>query len=381
MQSRSIPSVTLYVRITDEKGNRRYERVNRRKPQLNGGVYCLHFYENGKRKWATVGTDINAALKARMEKESELLTRPVEAKPSPAAPKSLEELRTAFIHDKKTTFKRDGSPLDPDTITSYEKVTREFLDIVKRVHPTQITKQDLKDWISKLRERVSHRTTCNLYISIVCFLHFCGVDHKKLLPQSERPTPVEEMPVAYTQDEMTKFFFNVVDERDALAFEFLLKTGAREREMTELEWSSLNLGATPTVGFGSRTFRTKTGRVRVVPLEREMATKLAGWRVKNPATRYVFATDDKIEGHYLRICKAIAKRAGMDEATFWLHKFRDTFATWALRRGVDIRTVQHWLGHASIEMTQRYLAPEQGEHAQRQINQAFSTTLADSATA
>lgn len=89
MQSRSISSVTLYIRITDAKGNRRY-------PQLNGGVYCLHFYQNGRRKWASVGTDINSALKARMEKESELLTRSVEAKPSPAAPKSLEQLRTAF---------------------------------------------------------------------------------------------------------------------------------------------------------------------------------------------------------------------------------------------------------------------------------------------
>ncbi len=114
MQARSIPSVTLYIRITDEKGNRRYERVNRRKPQLSGGIYCLHFYTlEGKRKWTTVGTDINAALKARMEKESELLTRPVEAKPSSAAPKPLEVLRTAFIHDKKTTFKKDGFPLGP----------------------------------------------------------------------------------------------------------------------------------------------------------------------------------------------------------------------------------------------------------------------------
>ncbi len=31
-------------------------------------------------------------------------------------------------------------------------------------------------------------------------------------------------------------------------------------------------------------------------------------------------------------------------------------------------------------MTRRYLAPEQGEHAQRQINQELSTTLAVSAT-
>ena len=43
MRARSIPSVTLYIRITDENGNRRYERVNRRKPQLSGGIYCLHF--------------------------------------------------------------------------------------------------------------------------------------------------------------------------------------------------------------------------------------------------------------------------------------------------------------------------------------------------
>ena|SRR5271165_6397792 len=147
MPSRSIPSVTLYIRITDE-GHRRYERVNRRNPQLNGGVYCLHFYTpDGKRKWTTIGTDINAALKARMEKESELLTRPAEAQPSPAAPKSLEELRTAFIHDKSTTIKKDGTRLDDDTLSSYERMSREFLDTIKRTAPSDITKQDLKDWM------------------------------------------------------------------------------------------------------------------------------------------------------------------------------------------------------------------------------------------
>jgi hypothetical protein len=44
MQTRSIQSVTLYSRITDVKGNRRFERVNRRKLQLSGGTYCLHFH-------------------------------------------------------------------------------------------------------------------------------------------------------------------------------------------------------------------------------------------------------------------------------------------------------------------------------------------------
>jgi integrase len=346
------------------------------------GPFYLRYVMNGVRKWHPANTSsYTLALASAKQIEAALLTeKEIAPKPSPEAPKSLEELRTAFIHDKKTTFKKDGSPLDADTITRYEQVTRVFLDTIQRKMPSQVTKQDLKDWIAAQRLRVSHRTVCNLYVSIVCFLHFCGVDHKSLLPQSERPTPVELTPEAYTAEEMTRFFFNVVNERDALAFEFLLKTGAREREMSCLEWTALRLGPTPTVTFGSETFRTKTGKTRVVPLERELATKLAEWRVKNPTTRLVFGTDDKVEGHYLRICKAVAQRAGMDPANFWLHKFRDTFATWSLRRSVDIRTVQHWLGHADISMTQRYLAPETGEQAQRQINQAFNTNLAASAT-
>ena len=71
----------------------------------------------------------------------------------------------------------------------------------------------------------------------------------------------------------------------------------------------------------------------------------------------------------------------MNEKRFWFHKFRDTFATWALRHAGDIRTVSHWLGHPDIEMTMRYLAPAEEEVAQQGINKAFGETLAVSATA
>ena len=68
---KSLPSVSLYIRVTDEKGRRRYERIRRRNPQECGSraVYCLHFYDNGKRKWLSVGTGLNAANAARHRKE------------------------------------------------------------------------------------------------------------------------------------------------------------------------------------------------------------------------------------------------------------------------------------------------------------------------
>lgn len=53
-------------------------------------------------------------------------------------------------------------------------------------------------------------------MNIVAFLKFCKIDHKDLLPQSERPPVVEEDPDPYTQKEMDQSFFVITDERDTL---------------------------------------------------------------------------------------------------------------------------------------------------------------------
>ncbi len=55
-----LPSVSLYIRITNPDGIRRYERVRTRNPQLDGGIYCLHYYEDGRRRWLAVGDDLRA---------------------------------------------------------------------------------------------------------------------------------------------------------------------------------------------------------------------------------------------------------------------------------------------------------------------------------
>jgi len=61
-------------------------------------------------------------------------------------------------------------------------------------------------------------------------------------------------------------------------------------------------------------------------------------------------------------CKDVATRAGLDSTKFDLKTFRSTFATRMLRFGFDVRTVQGWMGHRSLETTMRYLVPARDVH-------------------
>jgi site-specific recombinase XerD len=65
-------------------------------------------------------------------------------------------------------------------------------------------------------------------------------------------------------------------------------------------------------------------------------------------------------------CKEIAGLAGLDKAEWHLHRFRDTAATRWLRAGIDVRTVQEWLGHESLATTQKYLEPS--KETERQLD-------------
>ena len=53
---------------------------------------------------------------------------------------------------------------------------------------------------------------------------------------------------------------------------------------------------------------------------------------------------------------------------FFLPKFRHTFATEHLRHGVDIRTLQTWMGHRDIKSTMAYLKGVQSKDALAKVN-------------
>ena len=125
----------------------------------------------------------------------------------------------------------------------------------------------------------------------------------------------------------------------------------------------------PEYGFSPKNYRE-----REIPIPAKLVKGLKAWKPKSSKEcALLFPTAGcKPKMNFLDDLKTIAERAELNPDDFWLHKFRATFATWSLWAGVDLRTVQQWLGHSDLESTMRYLKPSRSQQVREKVNEIFA---------
>ena len=132
-------------------------------------------------------------------------------------------------------------------------------------------------------------------------------------------------------------------------FVFLLDTGCRIGEARALEWSDC-VTDTGRITFWGNT--TKTGKSRTVEMSdrlKEMLTQLE--RMTNHPKVFDAVTASGFYDTWQRMRHALGKQK---DTQFVIHALRHTCATKLMAGGVDIVTVQHWLGHTDIKTTMKY---------------------------
>ena len=337
------------------------------------GSYYIDYREGEKRVRISVGKNAADAQSARLAKQAELnaVKAGLEILDAPVmiggqAKHSLAAAIASYLEDVKLSKK-------PKTYSAYSTALNYFAESCRKQFVEDIDRKDMLRFSAFLRDEKdqSPRSVYNKFESMMAFLKLQGV--RGLVGKTDWPRFTEESPEVYEREEISKFL-DACEPNERLWFEFFLMTGMREQEVMYTYWSDINF-AKCTVKVShkpDRDWTPKAYKEREIPVPESLIASLKRLKTGDGNCNLVFATSGcKPKKDFLDCCKAIAKRAKLNPETFWLHKFRATFATWTLWKQVDLRTVQSYLGHSDIESTMRYLKPAGHDHVREKMNSVF----------
>jgi site-specific recombinase XerD len=326
---------------------------------LPDGRYFVEWWVGGRRKREAGGGTATEALEVARRRKHAL-----EARVLGLADDEEETKRTAVHVAVKHYLESVEALKKPNTLRKYRAVLDRFVEFLPpNTDPRKVTRDDLTDFmvVLKNKHKLDNNTVIHQMIIVAQFLKRYGKGGAtKNLGLPER---VISIPREYGDADLNSFFSACSPAERALFSTFLF-TGFREQEVVHLFWSDVHLTlntirATAKADLG---FYPKRWEEREVPVAKALIDLLAA-HPRRPDCRFVFPSPaGNREWHMLDHCKAIAKKAGLDETKWDLKTFRSTYATRMLRAGFDVRTVQHWMGHRSLETTMRYLAPAQDVH-------------------
>lgn len=329
---------------------------------LPDGRYLIEWWERGKRKREAAGLTVAEALDAARRRRHALEGKTLGIEAYVTAD---EETKRPPLHLAVKRYLDVVEGLKkPNTLRKYRAVLNRFLEFFSnKTTVASITTDDLNEFMVFLKKKheLDNNSVIHNMIIVAQFLKKQG--RAGLTRQIDLPERIASLTEEYTDPELKKFFGTCTSVERTLFSTFLL-TGFREQEIVHLRWDDINFAlntlkvtAKPELGFYPKRWEE-----REVPVPKQLVALLK-MHPRKEGSRFVFPSPPgNRELHMLDKCKDIAGRANLDLSHFDLKTFRSTYATRMLRAGFDVRTVQHWMGHKSLETTMRYLSPAKEVH-------------------
>jgi integrase len=284
-------------------------------------------------------------------------------------------------------FIQEDRERKPSTVHDYRSaLDMHLLPAFGEMPVETITPELIKTWRRSLSS-LSNRTKNKLLV----LLH--GIFRRAQTAYRLRANPVahiEKHPQrssgdieVFSPEEVWALVRAAASERDAAIYLTAAFTGLRRGELLALRWWDVDFAGSAIrvrASYASGQLTTpKSGKVRAVPMAADVPSSLA-----QLSRREHWVGDDDLVfageiGSYLdgsalsRRYKAALKVAGLRPLRF--HDLRHTFGTRMIAKA-DIRRVQEWMGHSSIQTTMQYLHYAPREEDARLVAEAFGLPAA-----
>jgi site-specific recombinase XerD len=258
----------------------------------------------------------------------------------------MTPLRQRYVDDLRLRNK------SPRTIETYVLRVAQFARHFGR-SPDLLGPEELRAYQQHL---IARQVSWSMFNQAVCALRFLyqvslgrpeAITH---LPFAKRPRLV---PSVLSPEEVAALLQAALPGRDRTLLDVIYSCGLRLKEVLGLQVADID-----SARMVLHIRHGKGQKERLAPLSPRLLATLRGyWRECRPAT-WLFpgikATRPLTDGTVQRICKRTAKRAGLRKRIH-PHTLRHSFATHLLEAGVDLLSVQAWLGHSHFNTTAKYL--------------------------
>jgi integrase len=397
---RWIPAPALF----DSKG-----RVRRDHVRLQGrdevhpeGGYFIEWRVDGKRVKQAAGPDAFIAADLARRKQAELSAVRSGVMPAPPEPEpEPERITVGAALDRYSEYIQYHRSLR--TFRTYRPILNSFKTFCAKTHVDAVEREDLLDFATAcLKKGQKGKSVYNKLVVISQVMKQHG--KAKLLKTVDWPSFVETVRPIYENAELEKLF-KACTPQEEMRFKFYLMSGFRDAEGRFTTWRDVDfkhmavrVTAKPHWGF-----HPKNWEEREVPVPQKLITMLQKFRPTNatPDDPLFPSTTGRPDGAMLEKLKAVAWRGKLNcghcavpqelkdgstrinrcgEGPFcgrwFLHKFRHTYATRHLQDGIDIRTLQQWMGHRDIASTMVYLKGVRNSDIQVRINKGSLAAFA-----
>jgi len=368
-------------------------RVRRDRVRVNGseelhpeGNYYLEWWDQGKRSREAVGPDAWSAADRARHKQVELaaVRNGLIREPAPAA-EGQDRITLNAALEAYLEYVRYHRALR--TFRTYRPILYAFKSFCTKAYIDQVERQDLLDFATHCKQQGQKgKSIYNKLVVLSQVLKQYG--KRKLLGPSDWPSFVETVRPIYEDWELEKLFRACTADEE-IRFKFYLMSGFRDAEGRFITWRDVDFKnmAVRVTAKAYWQFAPKNWEEREVPVPAKLIELLKKFKpVDAKQDDPVFPSETgRPDGAMLEKLKAVAYRAklncghcvtkhgnkcseGAYCSRWFLHKFRHTYATRHLQDGIDIRTLQQWMGHRDIASTMVYLKGLRNRDVQQRID-------------
>lgn len=266
---------------------------------------------------------------------------------------SIERLGALFEHTKKYHWENNPRIKHPATAIAAARSSIEFFGKEKLVK--EIDTDAMKEFVrSMVSEGLTYSTADRKLAGLSTMLriaHEKGVISRK--PKIPLSGEVNERIRFLTKEEAQRILdlWNEWKLPELYNFTvFALHTGARKNAIADLRWNAFSPGYRTVIFWGG----DKKSKARTLPLSKAAIKAIEEMRKLYPDGKGPFyhmkgsGRDVKIQDDWNRMRRYL----GYDDVV--IHTLRHTCASWMVQAGIDLKRVQTWLGHKSIETTLIY---------------------------